>query len=75
MEAIYRELRIEGKPDSILKFASELCSAYQSKSKHSSYFTRDGLHCFYLARNGKLDSYIKEKALKLDLEVRVIKKE
>jgi len=71
----YRELEISGESDSILKFVFELCSAYQSKSKYSSYFTRDGLHCFYLARNGKLDSYIKEKASELNLEVRVIKRE
>ena len=73
MGATYRELKIEGNPDSILKFAFELCSAYQSKIKHSSYFARDGLHCFWLAEGEGLDEYIERKSSDLGLKVSIIK--
>ena len=75
MGAIYRELKIKGNPDSVLKFAAELCSKYQTPDRHSSYRCMDGLHCFWLAEGEGLGEYIKSRSSDLGLKVSIIKSE
>jgi hypothetical protein len=70
MGETYLELEIKGSFDSILQFALKLCSVYQTPDKHASYYSKDGLHCFSLARDDNLDAYIKNLSSELGIEVR-----